>query len=297
MHRARGLLFGTAGFQYPDWKGVVYPRRAGAAFDPLAFLAEHVDLVEINASFYAPLAAGVAETWIERVRAWPRLAFVAKVWKALSHGGAELPAKAAISGSLAAARVLAGAGRLAALLLQLPPSFRPGPHALARLLGLRDALAPLPAPLAVEFRDRAWQTEEEVARLRREGLSWVNVDLPRGGRNPLPSSFLAAEPAYVRFHGRNAEAWFDPRSGRDARYDHLYTRAELEPWLPRIESLRSSARTTLVVGNNHYQGKALALVFELAHLLSGERPRIPEELLARYPHLVELAKSPEDRLF
>jgi uncharacterized protein YecE (DUF72 family) len=45
------VLFGVAGWSYPDWKDVVYPRNCR---DTLRAVAERVDLIEINNTFYRP---------------------------------------------------------------------------------------------------------------------------------------------------------------------------------------------------------------------------------------------------
>ena len=46
------IRFGTAGWQYRDWEGIVYPDPRPRGFDPLSYLAGFFDLVEINSSFY-----------------------------------------------------------------------------------------------------------------------------------------------------------------------------------------------------------------------------------------------------
>ena len=43
------LFFGTAGWSYSDWEGIVYPAKKGSDFHALVFLAQYIDIVEINA--------------------------------------------------------------------------------------------------------------------------------------------------------------------------------------------------------------------------------------------------------
>ena len=50
------IRIGVAGWDYPDWVGTVYPARVRKGFDKLAYLTRFVDLVEINTSFYRPVA-------------------------------------------------------------------------------------------------------------------------------------------------------------------------------------------------------------------------------------------------
>jgi len=50
------ILFGTAGFQYPDWKGIVYPADVKKRYGhELVYIAQYFDCCEINTSFYGPL--------------------------------------------------------------------------------------------------------------------------------------------------------------------------------------------------------------------------------------------------
>jgi len=55
------IRFGTAGWQYRDWEGIVYPKPQPRGFDPLSFLAGFFDVVEINSSFYGPPINGGAK--------------------------------------------------------------------------------------------------------------------------------------------------------------------------------------------------------------------------------------------
>ena len=50
-----------------------------------------------------------------------------------------------------------------------------------------------------------------------------------------------SDTAYVRFHGRNAATWNARGGGASARFDHLYSDAELGEW---VEPLRELARAT-----------------------------------------------------
>ena len=83
--RARGgrrigrIHVGTAGWSYKDWEGLLYPKPHPRGFDPLAYLARYMDVVEINSTFYRPVDAGVAGRWVDRVAASPGFRFTAKL--------------------------------------------------------------------------------------------------------------------------------------------------------------------------------------------------------------------------
>jgi uncharacterized protein YecE (DUF72 family) len=112
-----------------------------------------------------------------------------------------------------------------------------------------------------------------------------------------PTSLVTAPWSYVRLHGRNAAAWFRPEAGRDARYDYHYAEDELDAWASRIEALRARTDLTVVVGNNHYDGQAMAAVLGLAHRLLGEPIPIPDTLRSRFPELESRAAPEPGSLF
>ena len=83
--RDTSVRVGPAGWNYKDWEGTVYPAGLGKAFDPLAFLAEYFDAVEINSSFYSPPRPADAAAWARRVHNNPRFRFTAKAWQRSTH--------------------------------------------------------------------------------------------------------------------------------------------------------------------------------------------------------------------
>ncbi|CAN5288616.1 hypothetical protein BH23GEM4_BH23GEM4_11690 [soil metagenome] len=79
------IRFGTAGWSYRDWSGVVYPEKKPKGFDPLTYLAGFFDTIEVNSTFYHPARAEVAKRWTERVAENPRFRFTAKLWRRFTH--------------------------------------------------------------------------------------------------------------------------------------------------------------------------------------------------------------------
>ncbi|MDP6086339.1 MAG: DUF72 domain-containing protein, partial [Nitrospinota bacterium] len=79
------VLVGTAGWTYKDWEGTVYPKPAPRGFDPLAFLLEYVDAIEVNSTFYRPPSTSSARSWAARAAANPRCRLTVKLWRGFSH--------------------------------------------------------------------------------------------------------------------------------------------------------------------------------------------------------------------
>jgi uncharacterized protein YecE (DUF72 family) len=96
---------------------------------------------------------------------------------------------------------------------------------------------------------------------------------------------------YVRLHGRNYKNWFAENREPHERYNYLYTLKELAPWADRASSISERTRSTYVVTNNHFEGKAVVNALQLAALLTGKPVQIPEQLALRYPEFRELKRA------
>jgi uncharacterized protein YecE (DUF72 family) len=88
-------------------------------------------------------------------------------------------------------------------------------------------------------------------------------------------------------HGRNVGDWFREDAGRDARYNYLYSREEIEPWLSAIRRIAGGAPETYVILNNHFRGQALVNAIQIRRLLTGAPGKAPPDLLRHYPELEE----------
>ena len=82
---ANRIRVGPAGWSYPDWKGQVYPKPQPRGFDPLTYLAQYFDAVEINATFYRIPTQAMTRQWVERVTRFPAFRFTAKLWQGFTH--------------------------------------------------------------------------------------------------------------------------------------------------------------------------------------------------------------------
>lgn len=285
------IRFGPAGWDYPDWRGVVYPRPAPRGFDALAYLARFFATVEVNSTFYRPQPPEVARAWCDRVAARPDFRFTAKLWQRLTHQREAYGAEE-VKQARAALDALAAARRLGAVLVQFPWSFRRDAAALEWLRDLARALEGL--PLVVEVRHASWNVPETYAELAERGVGFVNVDQPLFRNSMGPSAVATAPVGYVRVHGRNYQDWFREKAGRDARYDYLYTAEELRPWAARARELSEAPRVedVYVVTNNHFQGKAVANAAMLEAMVEGRRVEVPPELAARYPEALAPFAAP-----
>jgi uncharacterized protein YecE (DUF72 family) len=290
-HKEGRIRVGPAGWSYADWGGVVYPTRRESGFHEAAYLAQYFDTIEVNTSFYQPLRPEMGRRWIERVEFNPNFLFTAKLWQRFTHEtGATAEDERAFRAGI---DPLAEGGRLGALLMQFPFSFHNTPENRARLEKLiRDFGA---YPLVVEVRHSTWNDREFFHMLHERGVGFCNIDQPVIGRSMKPTERATAPVGYIRLHGRRYDTWFseDPKTPPEERYNYLYSMQELEPWAERTKHVAAHTRSTFVITNNHFQGKAVVNALELIHLLTNGKVDVPEPLRHHYPELNKIASEPE----
>ncbi len=290
------VYVGTAGWSYADWEGVVYPAARPRGFSPLSYLSEYFDAVEVNSSFYRAPAPRAAAGWLRQTRHRDDFRFALKLWQRFTHQREELWTPADVDLYRAGIDPLAEGGRLAAILMQFPWSFRD-------TAGNRDWLGRLAEvfsgyPCFVEVRHGSWGCPDGYRFFRSLGLGFCNIDQPVVGQSIKPSAVLTGRHGYVRLHGRNREAWFaQPRPGqtpqqrRNERYDYLYSEEELDEWVGHIHELFRQADTVYVFTNNHYRGQAPANALQLRAKLSGHAVPVPPPMLESFPFLREIASE------
>jgi uncharacterized protein YecE (DUF72 family) len=276
---------GPAGWDYPDWDGIFYPPARSRGFDALAFVASYFTLVEINSTFYRVPVPHVVRSWARRVAGHPRFTFTLKAHQSLTHrSGVTAPAE--LAPLCQAIDPLVDAGRLGAVLLQFPWSFRFDADSRKQLDARTHDLRPY--PLAVEVRHASWDTPEASEFLASLDVAVCGIDQPVIGESIPPYRYRTGPAgAYFRFHGRNYRDWFARDAGRDARYNYLYSAEELSPWAAVIRQAAAESGATYVVINNHFRGQAPANAFEMAFHLFGKKLPAPERLRRAVPRLVE----------
>ena len=294
------IFVGTAGFSYKDWEGTVYPKDLKKRrIHPLEYLARFFDCCEINTSFYGHIKPEIGRQWAAIVSAVnPRFLFTAKLNQAFTHSplaavqstSAETLRPQPEDETLARAGLdsLASTGRLGALLVQFPISFKNTVENRAYLDRLLQRFAEY--PLVLEVRHSTWNNPAMFAHLAQHGVGFVNIDQPLLGKAIRPSSHVTSRVGYVRLHGRNYKDWFESEQRND-RYNYLYTRRELEGWAERVKTISQTAAKTFVIANNHPNGKAAVSALEVKHLLTGGKVNGPATLVAHYPQIQEFVDA------
>jgi uncharacterized protein YecE (DUF72 family) len=275
LTKTNKIRVGPAGWSYPDWEKVVYPPH-GSRFDHLAYLSSFFDTIEINSPFYRIPPQSHAKSWIRRVSENADFRFTTKVFRGFTHEKAAL-AEADVSAFRSYLDPLMSSGRLGAILLQFPWSFKNTPEAIDKLTALFRAFESYPK--ALEVRHASFQNQEFTRFLDEHAVSWVNVDQPLFHDSVKPADAVTGPLAYVRFHGRNYQKWFAHEESWE-RYNYLYSKEELEPWVSRIETMADS-KDVYVITNNHFRGQAIVNAGDLEESL-GLRSKLPPQLKEVY---------------
>ena len=280
------IHIGPAGWSYKDWEGVVYPPKAGSKFDPLSYLAEFFDTIEINSSFYRPPTASTTKSWARRVAANSAFIFTAKLHRVFTHERGKATAeddKAFREGM----NPLAEANKLGAILIQFPWSFKNTDEDRAYLTKLLAQFQEY--PLVLEVRHASWNTPGIYEELEKRGVGICNIDQPMFSRSIKPAALTTSRIGYIRLHGRNYQDWFRAQAPRDDRYNYLYSLDELDPWITRIREVAKQTKESYVITNNHFLGKAVVNALEIKSILDGNKVPAPLPLFEKYPQLESVA--------
>ena len=237
---------GTSGWQYRDWRGLLYPE--GLPQDRwLERYAQEFSVVEVNSSFYRLPELATFRRW--RERAPSGFTFVVKASRYLTHIKRLRDAEDGVR--LFRERIEGLGGKLGPVLFQLPPRFPVDVPRFRAFLGL------IPADLhaAWEFRDPSWLTDEVLGMLDEAGFALVLADRP-GFRGPL---LVTGGWSYVRFH-----------QGSRLRAD--YRRDKLRRWAERIANL--PARDVWAFFNNDAEGAAVRDARFLRAVLEGTEAKV-----------------------
>ncbi|TMR93502.1 DUF72 domain-containing protein [Nonomuraea basaltis] len=181
-------LVGTSGWQYKDWRGVLYPEGVPQRLW-LEVYAREFPTVESNNAFYRLPKPETFAAWRERTP--DGFVIAVKASRFLTHIKRLADPEEPVERLMGAAAALKE--KLGPILLQLPPTLRAEPGRLDRCL----ACFPRDVRVAVEPRHVSWWTDEvrDIMRAHGAALCWPD----RLGR-PQSPLWRTAEWGYVRMH-------------------------------------------------------------------------------------------------
>lgn len=260
---------------------MVYPKPMTRGVDRLTFIARYFDVVEVNSTFYAPAPLERVEGWLSHTVNAPNFRFTVKLWQRFTHERTTAWTPSDERDVRVALEPLHAAGKLGAVLIQLPWSFKRSDENREWLGDIVSAFAEF--PLVVEIRHESWNVPHFYDSLAERGVGFVNIDQPLFKKSIKPSAVVTSPVGYIRAHGRNYKEWFRESANVRERYDYLYSPNELAPWVARAEEIAEHAEDVYVVTNNHNLGKAAVNALQLESMLAHEKVDAPPMLLETYP--------------
>jgi uncharacterized protein YecE (DUF72 family) len=252
------LLLGCSGWSYDEWVGTVYKNTKESK---LAAYSNLFDIAEINSTFYRNPSKGTVLGWN---RYTPEdFLFTAKMPQKVTHDKNIDVSKGIKEDMLEFCelmRPLQDSGKLACLLIQLPP--RPK-FKEERVRGFLEVL-PEEYRYAIEFRNSSWMCEEAYELLREFKIAYTIVD------EPLlpPEIHITSDFAYIRWHGKGSKPW----------YNYRYSVNELEPWIPKLKTVLENTERAYGFFNNHYRGYAPANCLQMLEMMD---LITPQQLVAK----------------
>jgi uncharacterized protein YecE (DUF72 family) len=257
------VRIGISGWTYAPWRGRFYPRGLGQR-NELAYVAERMNSVEINGSFYSLQRRSSYEAWAAAVP--DDFVFSVKGGRFITHmkklAGIETPLA-----NFLASGVLALGPKLGPILWQLPPNLGFDSERieaffqlLPRTTGAAAAIAVdhdqrIPADRAlttvadpaqrirhaVEVRHETFRTNEFYELLRRQQVALVVADSP--GKWPFIEE-ITTDFMYVRLHGH------------DELYTSGYSDESLDEWAAKIRNWVAANQDVYIYCDNDAKVRA-----------------------------------------
>jgi uncharacterized protein YecE (DUF72 family) len=235
----QNIFLGCCGWSYKEWEGNFYPKKAKES--KLRAYSRVFKTAEIDSTFYRNPSKETVMGWLKYSPS--DFVFSAKLPKTITHDkvlSLKKDVKADLEIFLDLMMPLQLGGKLACLLIQLPPKYSYNPKNLEAFFQILDSRF----RYAVEFRNLTWLMAETrtFELLEKYQVAYTNVD------EPLlpPEMHLTADFSYFRWHGHGENIWFDYR----------YSKEELEPWVPKVEDTAGKVKKVYGYFNNHYHGYA-----------------------------------------
>jgi uncharacterized protein YecE (DUF72 family) len=229
------LHIGCSGWQYTDWRGVLYPDGL-AQRRWLERYAEEFDTVEVNSTFYRLASPKAVAAWLEQTP--DDFVFSVKASRYLTHVKRLRGIGQGVRRFYAAIKPLVDTPQLGPLLWQLPENFHRDDERLGSAL---KALEKRGGRHAFEFRHPSWFEEEVYGLLRSHGAALVIGDDPD---RSFQAHELTTDWTFIRFHRGNR--------GRGGNY----SKSELDEWATRIKRWRRRA-DVYAYFNNDWRGYAV----------------------------------------
>lgn len=295
MSMSLKYYIGTAGWSYKDWVPNFYPKNQSGGFDWLQFYSHYFNCVEVNSTYYTYISPKIVEGWIKKVENADEFIFHIKLHQDFTHK------RKFDEQNIKSVRfnldLLKKSERLGGLLIQFPYSFSFDGGSVQHIQKIKDIFSDISC--FVEVRHSSWRNKRAIEFFTQNDLTLCTIDQPQIGQSIPFEPIVTNDKAYIRFHGRNVEAWKKSLTNfgkeqtyeeQSLRYSYLYSPGELVEIAQKIKAIEGKVKEINVIMNNHPKGDAVANAFELIHLLKEKtKVEMPLTIIKAYPRLEEIS--------
>ena len=272
------LRLGTSGWSYDEWVGPFYESKRTPK---LTHYSQVFQTVEIDSTFYAYPNERTVYGWLRH--SGSDFVFSVKLPQVITHQkllGQKGSVEEDVGKFLTLMQPLSLNGKLLAILIQLPPSFKQDLDILENFLGV----LPKYPRFSIEFRNVSWWNDDTWHILKRYNIANTIVDEPLLPSNPI----ITTDFAYVRWHGKGNRIW----------YDYEYSNDELKPWSTKLKEIAKKSGITVGYFNNHFHGYAVENCLQVLEMLGVATPKQikAKEKAERHIHRVETDIASEGTL-
>jgi uncharacterized protein YecE (DUF72 family) len=296
------VRIGTSGWSYTHWRSTVYPPGL-AAPRQLAWLAAHLNSVEVNASFYALQTPSTYQAWYDQT---PRdFLFAVKGSRFITHNKKLKDAEQPLANFLASG-VLLLADKLGPIVWQLSRTARFDPQRLESFLALlprtvADAVA-LARRHDARVAEARWPATFQARRVRHalevRSASFLTPQLATVARRYNVALAVSDAADWPAFEEPTADFMYARLHGHTHTYASRYRRDALESWAQRIlawragresggaqrltsrSATRAAGRDVYVYFDNDFRGYAALNAMDLQRLLTAPQPKTKPRALA-----------------
>lgn len=263
------LHVGTSSWSTTDWYGVFYPAELQPG-EFIAYYAQHLDTVEIDATFYRPPSPEMVTNWARRTP--DGFTFAAKVPRLITHEKELEDCQAEMADFLTTMSWLGD--KLGPLLLQFPylakkkdeQEYRTGERFRRKLEKFLSTLPTSDFRFAVEVRNAHWLQPALIELLRQHRVALALTcyyTMPPLNQLMENLDVVTSDFSYVRFLGhRQRMDWLVDKlmkeAGKEKQWNELLVdkTAEMKQWINAMRELVARDLDVYVYFNNHYAGFA-----------------------------------------
>ncbi|MHA2202441.1 MAG: DUF72 domain-containing protein [Candidatus Hodarchaeales archaeon] len=250
------IYLGTAGWSYPHWRGVFYPRSVE---NELAFYSNYALLNEINTTFYRIPSEAMINRWYHFTP--DDFIFSAKLIREVTH--VSRPTFKPDKISMFFTRMQGLKEKLQSILIQFPPGFRKTKKTYSFLIRTLEKCSKLfTGQIVLEIRNESWFTDDV-----KDLLHDMAVTLAETTTLSVPEEYqnMSIPLYYIRLLG-DRKIIPDEKLGKF----FLDRNEERKRWALKLVELSKRYDTIFVLINNRFSGYAINDAISLRKILTRE---------------------------